>query len=180
MIYANLFIHFFKIGLFSFGGGIAMLPLIYQTAKTIGGLSEATFANLVGIAQVTPGPIAVNAATFVGYEVAGVLGSLSATLGVAVPAFILVSIVCSFLKKFRENTLVEGAFTGIRPATVGLIASAAIIVAKGAFFLENSINYFACFTCIVAVILMAKTKISPIWIVLASGILGAILYGAIL
>ncbi len=180
MIYLNLFTMFFKIGLFGFGGGLAMLPLIYETAKSIGGMGEDTFANLVGIAQVTPGPIAVNAATFVGFNLLGLPGALCATLGVALPSFILVTIVSSFLKKFKESKLVQGAFVGIRPATVGLMAAASIIVARGSIYPEGSINYFACAMCLAAIILMAKTKISPIWMVLGSGVLGAILYGVIL
>ena len=172
MIYLKLFYIFARIGLFGVGGGMAMLPMIYEGAASFGLIGQDEFANLVGIAQVTPGPIAVNAATYVGYTSAGIPGALVATFAVALPEFILVNLVCLFLARFRESRLVEGAFTGIRPVTVGLIASAAVIMGKSAFAVPELIPIAIFF----AVLLISwKTKLSPIWIVIGAGAVGAVL-----
>ena len=171
MIYLKLFYIFARIGLFGFGGGMAMLPMIYEGASSFGLITKEEFADLVGIAQATPGPIAVNAATYVGYTSAGIPGALAATFGVALPAFVLVNLVCLFLTKFRESKTVEGAFTGIRPVTVGLIASAAVIMAQTAF---GSLEIIPIAIFAAVLLLSWKTKISPIWIVIGAGIVGAL------
>ncbi|MBQ5954362.1 MAG: chromate transporter, partial [Firmicutes bacterium] len=103
MIYIKLFLTFLKIGFVGFGGGMAILPLIYQGVSKFVPLTQADFADLFGISQATPGPIAINAATFVGFKAAGVGGSLCATLGVVIPSFLLVTLASSLLKKHREN-----------------------------------------------------------------------------
>ena len=113
MKYLKLFLTFMKIGFVGFGGGKAILPLIYQGVSKFIYISQSDFADLFGISQATPGPIAINAATFVGYKAGGVAGSLCATLGVVIPSFLLVVLTAGFLKKHRDNPLVEGAFTGI-------------------------------------------------------------------
>ncbi len=133
MIYATLTWVFFKVGLFSFGGGYAMIPLIEKEIAAHGWLPAREFADIVAISQMTPGPIAVNAATYVGYRVAGVLGSAAATLGVFLPSLILILIVAQFMKRFQENKTVISVLKGLRPATIGLIASAVV------FFSEMSI-----------------------------------------
>lgn len=174
MIYVKLFLVFAKIGLFGFGGGMAMLPMIYQGAETFGLMSSEEFSNLVAIAQVTPGPIAVNAATYVGYNCAGISGAIVATLGVALPSFILVLIVASFIQGFRENRFVDGAFAGIRPVTAGLIASAAVIMGQNAFTPGEWIPVAIFVLTIVAV---SKFKVSPIAIIIVSAVCGALIYG---
>ncbi len=171
MIYIKLFLVFAKVGLFGFGGGMAMLPMIYQSAESFSLISQDEFSNLVAISQVTPGPIAVNAATYVGYNAAGFTGALSATLGVAAPSFILILIVVQFLKNFRDNSLVEGAFYGIRPVTVGLIASAAVFMAQSAF---ASVDPVTVIIFIITVVLSAKFKASPILIIVFAAIAGAV------
>ena len=108
MIYFRLFLAFSRIGLFGFGGGAAMLPVIYEAAKTLGTMDKSEFANLVGISQMTPGPIAVNAATYVGYMSAGLGGALMATFSVALPSFILVTLASYFLLKFKESSTING------------------------------------------------------------------------
>ena len=118
MLLAKLFLAFFKIGLFGFGGGLAIIQLIYDSIKEFANISQEEFANIVAIAQVTPGPVAVNSATYVGYEVGGYLGSAIATLGVATPAFIIISLVAKAVNRYKESTAVKGALEGIRPATV--------------------------------------------------------------
>lgn len=170
MIYLQLFIVFARIGLFGFGGGMAMLPMIYQGAKGFGLMSAEEFSDLVAISQVTPGPIAVNAATYVGYHCAGIAGAVAATLGVAFPSFVLVMLVCYFINRFRNSRLVEGAFTGIRPVTVGLIGAAVVFMAQS---LGNSLNFVSVAIIVGTVILISKTKIGPIPIVIGAGLLGA-------
>ena len=104
-IYLTLFTMFFKIGIFSFGGGLAMLPLIFQTVEKSGFMTADVLADLVPLSQVTPGPVAVNAATYVGFDAGGVLGAMCSTIGVALPSFILIISVSSFLNKFHESRI---------------------------------------------------------------------------
>ena len=174
MIYLELFLVFAKIGLFGFGGGMAMLPMIYQGAKSFGLMSADEFSNLVAISQVTPGPIAVNAATYVGYNCAGYTGALAATLGVALPSFLLVTLVFFFVHKFKESRLVKGAFGGIRPVTVGLIAAAVVFMRQSAF---ASFNLVSAAITLATIFLVGKLKLSPIAIVIVSGVIGAVLCG---
>jgi chromate transporter len=140
MILIELAWTFFKIGLFSFGGGYAMVPLMEREIASHGWLAAKEFADIVAISQMTPGPIAVNAATYIGFRVAGIQGSASATLGVFLPSLILVLLVAHFLGKFKESKIVAALLSGIRPATVGLIASAVFFFARMSFlsFPENT------------------------------------------
>ncbi len=174
MIYLKLFLVFAKIGVFGFGGGMAMLPMIYQGAQSFGLMSADEFSNLVAISQVTPGPMAVNAATYVGFNCAGYAGAVAATFGVAVPSFILVTLACYFISKFKESKAIEGAFAGIRPVTVGLIGAAVIFMGQSAF---ETISLVPCLITLGTVILVGKFKVSPIAIVIAAGVIGAILCG---
>ena len=174
MIYLKLFLVFAKIGGFGFGGGMAMLPMIYQGAQSFGLMSADEFSNLVAISQVTPGPMAVNAATYVGFNCAGYAGAFAATLGVAMPSFLLVTLACYFISKFKESKAIEGAFAGIRPVTVGLIGAAVIFMGQSAF---ETISLVPCLITLGTVILVGKFKVSPIAIVVAAGVIGAILCG---
>ena len=133
-LYLKLFYVFFKVGLFSFGGGYAMLPLIYQEVQTLNLMPAKEFSNVVGLSQVTPGPIAVNAATYVGFQSAGFWGALIATLGVSLPCFILILMIEAFMNRFQTNSVVQGVLAGIRPATVGLIFSAAVFFGQTSLF----------------------------------------------
>jgi chromate transporter len=126
---------FFKIGLFSYGGGYAMVPMMQSEIAAHGWLPVREFADIVAISQMTPGPIAVNAATYIGYRVAGVFGSAAATFGVSLPSFILVILVTHFLQKFKESLAINSLLSGIRPATVGLICAAVIFFARMSFFM---------------------------------------------
>ena len=134
MNYLYLFLIFFKVGIIGFGGGYAILPLIYQDVQNFGIMSADEFSNLVALSQVTPGPIAVNAATYVGFKVAGLSGACMATFAVALPSFILCLLVLAFLDRFKTNTTVQSILAGIRPATVGLMASAFIFMAQTALW----------------------------------------------
>ena len=170
MIYIRLFLAFAKIGVFGFGGGMAMLPVIYQSAEKFDLMTTDEFSNLVGISQVTPGPIAVNAATYVGYNCAGLPGAIAATLGIATPSFIFVLAVCKVMERFRESTLVSGALEGVRPVVVGLIASAAVFMGREIFPPKN---IMVAMIFIISLILMGTKKLSPVFIILISGTVGA-------
>lgn len=172
MIIVTLFTTFFLIGLFTFGGGYAMIPLIQKEVVTIHHwITMTEFIDVVGIAEITPGPIAINSATFIGFKMAGILGSASATLGVVLPSLIVIVLVASVFLKVEDNVYVKAAFSGMRPAVAALIASAAVNI------LPNSITDLP--TAVIAVIsflLMRFTKVSPILLLLASGIVGMLIF----
>ena len=134
MILPILFWTFFKIGLFTFGGGYAMLPLIQEQVLAHGWATEAEIINYVAVSESTPGPFAINMATYVGMETGGFLGALCATLGVVLPSFIVILIVARVYAAFRTNRIVQGCMSGLKPAVIGLIAAAAISIAKTVFF----------------------------------------------
>lgn len=168
----KLFSIFFKIGLFSFGGGYAMLPLIRQEVViNHQWLLAREFADLVAISQATPGPIAINGATYVGYKVGGILGSFSATLGVILPSFIIMVVITRFFVKFKHNEYVEDAFWGLRPATVGLIAAAAILVGNDSF-----IDFYSILIFTAVFIASYKYKIDPILLTIIAGVVGFLIY----
>lgn len=193
MLLAKLFIAFFKIGLFGFGGGLAIIQLIYDSIKEFTNITPEQFANIVAIAQVTPGPVAVNSATYVGYEVGGYLGSALATLGVATPAFIIIAMVANAVDRYKESAAVKGALEGIRPATVGLIAAAVITIGKAAIMPEHTlggnfsvlrdmtvsvgtvhIDAIAIGLCGLTILLIQKFKINPMLVLVIIGCAGAV------
>ncbi len=133
MIYLELFWTFFRIGLFTFGGGYAMLPLIQSEVLAHGWMSLEDIVNFVAVSESTPGPFAVNIATYVGRITAGVGGAACATLGVVLPSFAVILIVAKFYGKFRNSRAVEGAMSGLRPAVVGLIAAALLSIGREVF-----------------------------------------------
>lgn len=130
----RLFFEFMKIGMFSIGGGMATLPFLYDLSDSTNWFTHAQIADMLAVSESTPGPIGINMATYVGYTVAGVPGSLAATIGTIVPGIILVLVITMVLDKFRNNQYVEGAFYGLRPASTGLITSAGLLVAQITFF----------------------------------------------
>lgn len=186
MPFLSLFVMFFRIGLFSFGGGYAMLPLIFQGVQEFGIMTAAEFSRLVALSQVTPGPIAVNAATYVGYQYAGVGGALAATVGVTLPSFFLVLIAMHFIQRFQESRALNAVLNGIRPATVGMIASAVIFLAENSLFngtifsiklIENAKDYINLLPCIIfigTIVLAGKFNIGPIKLTIIAGIIGAL------
>lgn len=129
----DLLVSFFKIGLFGFGGGYAMVPLLEREISAHGWLNPTEFLDIVAISEMTPGPIAVNAATYIGFRTAGVVGALIATLGLVLPSLILVVLAARFFLRFQEKPAVQAVLGGIRPVTIGLIGSAVL------FFMENSV-----------------------------------------
>ena len=128
MILLQLFWEFFKIGLFSVGGGMATLPFLYDLSDKMGWYTYAQLADMVAVSESTPGPVGINMATYVGYTVGGFGGAVLATLGVLVPGTVIVLIIAGMLAKFRGNRYVEAAFYGLRPASTGLIAAAGVSV----------------------------------------------------
>lgn len=123
MIYLQLFLEFFKIGLFCFGGAFGMIPLIEETVINRGWLTEAEFFNLLGVCESTPGPIAVNTATYVGSVMGGPLGSIVATLGVVLPSFLIILLIAAVLKNLTDNKYFKGFMRGVKPVVVALILS---------------------------------------------------------
>ncbi len=176
----TLFFTFFKIGLFTFGGGYAMLPFIQQEVLLNNWIDEATFVNFVGISESSPGPFAINIATFIGMEKGGWPGAALATLGVVLPSFIVILIVAQFYLKFKNSRIVSGVMSGLKPAAVGLIAAAVItMVVEVLFPAEFNWNVFADAQIYVSLViaglglfLLLKLKKHPILIICVSAVLG--------
>lgn len=130
MIYLQLFWEFFKVGLFTVGGGLASLPFLYDISDKTGWFTHAQLADMIAVSESTPGPIGINMATYVGFSTAGIPGSVLASIGFIVPSIIIVGIVSGFLQKFNENRFVKGAFYGLRAVSVALICSALFSIIK--------------------------------------------------
>ena len=191
MIYLKLLFSFIKIGLFSFGGGYAMIPLIQKEIEMHGWLSPSEFVDIIAIAEMTPGPIAVNSATFVGYKTAGLLGSIVATIGVALPSVVLIIAVSGFFFKIQKKPVNIMIFYGIRPVITGLIAAAGVFVAQTALFkkdisIENfnylfsePANFFdfgGIFILVASMVALVKFKIHPILVIAGAGVAGVVMY----
>ena len=174
MIYLQLFWTYCKIGLFGFGGGYAMLSLIQnEVVEKHAWLTAGEFTDIVAISQMTPGPIGINSATYIGYTVTGsVLGSVIATFAVCLPSFIIVLLIARAYKKFSSNRWVNYALLGLRPVVVGLIASAALLLMNQ----ENFIDYKSIIIFATAFILTKFLKIHPILMIVLAGISGLLLY----
>ena len=134
MIYLTLCWEFFKIGLFAVGGGLASLPFLYHLADHYHWFSYAELTNMIAVAESTPGPLGINMATYVGYKVAAVGGGIAASLAIILPSLIITTLVCTLLKRYRENEQVRWAFYGLRPAVAGLIGAIAIGLLQIALF----------------------------------------------
>lgn len=202
MSYLVLFWEYFKVGLFTIGGGYAMLPLVTQIVTAHGWLSEQQLIEFIGIAESTPGAFAINLATFVGNTVGsatelgvfgGILGSLVATFAVVLPSLVIIIVVTLLFDKFRTNKYVQGALKGIKPVVVGLILSAVLTVAAKVIlpklnFKSLSAEGFDQFNWISLIIILAflplshikikGKKIHPICLILLSAVVGVVLFGA--
>lgn len=177
MIYLRLFISFFKIGLFTFGGGYAMLPLIEKEVVSNNWMSLHELVNFVAVGESTPGPFAVNISTYVGTVVGGVLGAISATLGVILPSFIIILILAKCYGKFKESKVVKGCMNGLHPAVVGLIAAAAMSIGETVFHIGTKTVVFNSGTLIsIGIIIVAAfmlyKKLNPVWVICVSGLIG--------
>ncbi|MBQ8305678.1 MAG: chromate transporter [Blautia sp.] len=126
----QLMFEFFKTGLFSVGGGLATLPFLYEMSDKTGWFSHADIANMIAVSESTPGPIGINMSTYAGYTTGGLAGGILASLALAAPSVIITLIIARFLKKFRDNPYVEGAFYGLRPASIAMITAAGVNVAR--------------------------------------------------
>lgn len=182
MIYLQLFYTFFKIGLFGFGGGYAMLSMIQGEVVTrYEWLTPQEFTDIVAISQMTPGPIGINSATYVGFTASGsILGSIVATFAVILPSFILMLTISRFFLKYQKHPIVEALFSGLRPAVVGLLASAALVLMNtDNFSSPNTDLYSFTISCLIFAITFICThryKLNPIGMIIACGVAGALLY----
>lgn len=176
MIYIHLFWAFFQIGLFSFGGGYAALPLIsQQVISTYHWISQNTFTDLITISQMTPGPIAVNSSTFVGQYVAHLPGALFATMGCILPSIIIVSLLAYLYVKYKEMNVMKTVLSYLRPAVVSMIAISGISILISAFFKDSMIGisylrYHAIIVFLICLFLLRKYKMNPIIVMILAGI----------
>lgn len=187
MIYLELFLTFLKLGAFTFGGGAAMMPFIQEEAVSKWGFTAEEIINFIAISESTPGPFAVNIATFVGAEKGGFFGSVCATLGLVLPSFIIILVIAKCYEKFKTNKLVAGAMTGLRPTSVGLIAAATLSIgfevlfpAGFSFAAVISYEFIAALVIFVGIFLLCLfvKKFSPIYVILITAVLGiAVGYG---
>lgn len=192
MLFLRLFFEFFKTGLFAVGGGMATIPFLYDMAEATGWFTDTDLVNMIAVGESTPGPIGVNMATYVGYVtgmgrggvVGGILGAITATLGLITPSVIIILIIALFLNNFRNNRYVESAFYGLRPASSGLIAAAGLGVAvTNLFYSDASWSFFGINWkgWILAAVLWGLTNrvkatkgLHPIVFILASAIIGVV------
>ncbi len=171
MIYLTLFYEFFKIGLFSIGGGLATLPFLYKLAeRRPDWLTLQTIADMIAVSESTPGPIGINMATYAGYQVAGIFGGIIATLGEVAPSIIIIVIIAKFLAEFDKNPLVKHAFYGLRAAVVGLITFALLKLLSVTLLTDGAINYLnaGLYLVFVALVLIFKKAHPLIWILLGA------------
>lgn len=182
MLYLQLFYTFFKIGLFGFGGGYAMLSMIQAEVVTrYAWMTPQEFTDIVAISQMTPGPIGINSATYVGFTATGnVWGSIIATFAVVLPSFILMLAISKFFLKYQKNSAVEAVFSGLRPAVVGLLASAALVLMNVENFGSPKDDMYSfvvsCILFVVAFVGTRKYKVNPIVMILGCGAAGLVLY----
>ena len=198
LILLKLYLIFVQIGAFTFGGGYAMIPLFYaELVEHHAFITANQFGNIVAIAQMTPGAIGINAATYIGYMQGGIIGAAVGTLGLLTPSLIIISIVAHFADKFKDNHYVKGALSGIRPVTIGLIAAAVLffaemsiftaeipfeqlwnkIMGKTSFLPEFGIRWQGVVIFVVAIFATKVFKISVIWAIVISAGLGMLLMG---
>lgn len=168
----RLFFIFVRIGAIGFGGGYAMLSIIGNEMLSLG-MTVEQFADLTALDLVVPGPIAINAATYVGFLYDGIWGALAATLAICVPCYVIVLTVMFFLDKFRKNSFMQAFLSGVKPAAVGLIAASALMIAAEVLFPAGQVNYLCIFVFAAVGVAAIKFKIDPIVLTLASGAFGA-------
>lgn len=185
MIYFILFNEFFKIGLFSLGGGLATLPFLYALSEKYTWLNAAMLPNMIAVSESTPGPIGVNMATYAGFEAAGPLGGFIATLGLVTPSVIIILMIATFLSKLNENKYIKSSFYGLRPTVTALIALSGFEIFKDSIFTVDSfqnshqfldlINFRALILLITFYFVMSKVKLHPILFIMIGALIGIIL-----
>lgn len=187
MMLLKMLFSFFKIGLFTIGGGYAMIPLIREELVSNGWMTSVEIADIIAIAKMTPGPFAVNTATFAGMKIYGVAGAVTCTLGVILPSLIITAIVARFFFAYNRHKMVQGALSGIRPVVVALIAYAVWTVASTTIFQEEairqgfmaaikSVDIRSIVILLTALLLLFKAKAHPILVIAVSGALSIIGY----
>lgn len=183
MIFFKLFYTFFKIGLFTIGGGYAMLPMIQAEVTANGWISSAELIDFIAVSESTPGPFAVNISTYIGFETGGFLGALCATFGVVLPSFIIICIVAKCFERFKESFFVNGCMLGLRPAVTGLVAAAAVSMSFTVFFsgrislaVFKTASFYALLCIFILSLFLTFKKIHPIAVICLSA-LGGIIYG---
>lgn len=184
MIFLSLFLEYFKVGLFSVGGGLATLPFIYELKDKTGWFTTSDIINMIAVSESTPGPMGVNMATYVGNIVAGIPGGIVSTLGLIAPSIIIIIIVAHFLAKFKDSWAVQAIMRGLKPASMGLIVYATLSVARVALldteaFAKSGryidiLDYKALILGSILFIMMRKTKLHPIIYVLIAALVGII------
>lgn len=180
MIYLTLFWTFFKIGLFTFGGGYAMIPLIQAEVQGHGWMKMEELINFIAVSESTPGPFAINISTYIGAEMGGFFGSVCATLGVVLPSFIIILLVAKIYDRFSKSRVVKGCMSGLKPAVIGLIGAAVVSVAQTVFFHDGlSADVFKTPQFYISLVLFAamlflimKKKLHPIVIICISAAVG--------
>lgn len=174
----QLLVSYLKIGFFGFGGGYAMLSLIHsEVVVRHAWLTNGEFSDIVAISQMTPGPIVLNSATYIGYEVAGVVGSVVATLAVSLPSLTLMLLLTRFFLRLHDNRYVQGVVWGMRPVVVGMIASAALLLIFPHSEDGRSFTDAWSWVIFALVLLGSARKINPILLIVVSGIAGIVIYG---
>ena len=185
MTVLSLFWEFLKIGMFAFGGAYGAIPLIKESVRANGWLNEAMFANMVAISESTPGPIMVNAATYIGASQAGAWGALAATTGVVLPSFIIILLVTAFLRKQLKHRGVQAVLRGVKPCLMGVILATGVYMAFAAVFGEREDMAFDAGAGMILLILAAgsaayqlvgKKEVSPILLIAISAVLGAVVF----
>lgn len=182
MIYLKLLWSFFQIGLFSIGGGYAAMPLIqHQVVEVNPWLTMTQFRDIITISQMTPGPIAINAATFVGIQVAGIPGAVVATLGCVLPSCVIVLTLAYIYYKYRSLTTMQGILSGLRPAVVAMIAGAGLTLFLSALWADgiitlSSTDWIASVIFMISLLVLRRWKLNPIIIMSAAGVAGLICY----
>ncbi len=178
----KLFYIFAKIGLFTIGGGYAMIPLITEEITGNGWLTLEGVIDIIAISEMTPGPFAINAATFIGIRTAGIAGAVLATTGVVTPSFIIVMIVARYFTRFKDHPIIQGLLKGLRPAVIGLIATATFSIAKKSFLVEGagsilrSVDLKSVIIFGLALAGIIKFKVHPALMIVISACLGILLY----
>lgn len=182
MMLLKLFWSFFQIGLFSIGGGYAAMPIIqHQVVEINGWLTMLEFGDVVTISQMTPGPIAINSATFVGTRIAGLPGAIVATIGCVTPSIIIVLTLAYIYYKYRNLSVMQGVLQGLRPAVVAMIASAGLSIIILAFWNNNPINlastdWISVVLFTGSLIILHKSKVDPVWVMSGAGLIGCLAY----
>lgn len=179
MIYLQLFWEFFQAGLFAMGGGLATLPFLYSISDRMGWFTHQQIADMLAVSESTPGPIGVNMATYCGMTTAGIGGAVAATVGLVLPALLIMLLVASLLQRFRENRFVQGALTVLRPVSVGLVAAAVWSVIRAAL-LPMGISSLSPWAAGLFVLLMIPAfkfkKLHPIVLIAAGAVVGIVLH----